>query len=55
MRLELTAEPGDRIQCVVASGIDSVVLSLDVDSARKWADAFTEAFRTLDAVRDSTT
>jgi hypothetical protein len=55
MRLELTAEPGGGIQCVVASDIDSVMLSLDVDSARKWADAFTEAFRTLDAVRDSTT
>jgi hypothetical protein len=55
MRLEFTAEPGGRIQCVVASDIDSVTLSLDADSARKWADAFTEAFRTLDAARDSRT
>jgi len=55
MRLELTAEPGGRVQCVVASDIDSVTLSLDLDSARKWADAFTEAFRILDAVRDSIT
>ena len=55
MRLEFTAEPGGRIQCVVASDIDSVTLSLDADSARKWADAFTEAFRTLDAASDSRT
>jgi hypothetical protein len=55
MRLEFTAEPGGRIQCVVASDIDSVTLSLDADSARRWADAFSEAFRTLDAARDSTT
>jgi hypothetical protein len=55
MRLEFTAEPEGRIQCVVASAIDSVTLSLDADSARKWADAFTEAFRTLDAARDSRT
>jgi hypothetical protein len=55
MRLEFTAEPGGRIQCVVAGDFDSVTLSLDADSVRKWADAFTEAFRTLDAARDSTT
>jgi hypothetical protein len=55
MRLEFTAEPGGRIQCVVASNIDSVTLSLDADSVKKWADAFTEAFRTLDAASDSRT
>jgi len=55
MRLEFTAEPGGGIQCVVASDIDSVTLLMDSDSARKWADAFTEAFRTLDAARDSRT
>jgi hypothetical protein len=55
MRLEFSAEPGGRIRCVVTTDIDSVTLSLDADSAKKWADAFTEAFRTLDAASDSRT
>jgi len=55
MRLEFTAEPGGRIRCVVGSDMDSVTLSLDAASAKRWADAFTEAFRTLDAARDSRT
>jgi hypothetical protein len=38
---------------VVASDIDSVTLFLDADSARKVADAFTQAFRTLKGAKDS--
>jgi hypothetical protein len=48
LRLELTSEPGDKIKCIVASEADSVILSLDADSARKWADAFIAARRVLD-------
>ena len=55
MRVELTAEQGGRTRCVIATDADSVVLSLDADSARKWADAFTEARRVLDAAWDSRT
>ncbi len=53
MRLEFTARPDGRIQCVVVTDVDSVTLSLDPDSAQKWADAFTAARRTLDSARDS--
>jgi hypothetical protein len=53
MRLRFTAEPGGRIQCVVAGDIDSVMLFLDADSAGKVSVAFTQAFRTLDSAKDS--
>lgn len=53
MRLEFTPGPGGRIQCLVATETDSVHLSLDADSATKWADAFTDAARILDSVKES--
>jgi hypothetical protein len=55
MHLEFTAEQGCRIQCLVSNEDDSIGFSLDFDSARKLADAFTAAFRTLDAAKDSRT
>lgn len=55
MNLEFKADEGGRIRCVVSTDADSVVFLLDTDSATKWADAFTAAFRTLDAARDSRT
>lgn len=55
LRLEFTAEDAGRIRCIVATDVDSVAVLLDADSAAKWADAFTEAFRTLDAAKDSRT
>lgn len=55
MRMEFTEETSGRIRCVVSTDAESVVLSLDADSARRWADAFTAAFRTLDAAKDSRT
>lgn len=53
MRLEFTAEPGGRILLVATTEADSVSLSLDADVARKCADAFTAADRSLDAAKDS--
>lgn len=55
MNLEFKANEDGRIRCVVSTHADSVVFLLDADSATKWADAFTAAFRTLDAARDSRT
>lgn len=55
MHVELMAEQGGLIRCVVSTDADSVVFSLDGESARKWADAFTEARRVLDAAWDSRT
>jgi hypothetical protein len=52
MHLELTAEPGGAILCTVADEVDSIKLSLDADSARKWADAFIAARRVLEAARE---
>jgi hypothetical protein len=53
MRLEFTAERNGRILCVVANDVDSVTMSLDADSARKWVDALTAARRTLDIATDA--
>ena len=55
LHVELTAEKAGLIRCVVSTDADSIVFSLDADSARKWADAFTEARRILDAAWDSRT
>lgn len=55
MHVELTAEQNGRTRCVVSTDADSVVFFLDAESARKWADAFTEARRVLDAASDSRT
>jgi len=52
MHLELTSEPDGSILCVVADEADSITLSLDTDSARKWADAFIAARRVLEAARE---
>lgn len=53
MRLEFTAEQSGRILLVVATEVDSVTISLNADSARKWVDAFTAARRTLDVASDA--
>ena len=55
MHVELTAEQNGRTRCMVKTDGESVVFSLDAESARKWADAFTEARRVLDAAWDSRT
>lgn len=55
LRLEFEAQTDGQIRCMVSTDADSVVLLLDADSASKWADAFTAAFRTLDAARESKT
>lgn len=51
--LKLTAQAGGRELLLVSNDADSVTLSLDPDSARKWADAFIAAARTLDSARES--
>lgn len=53
VRMEFTPGPGGRIRCLVTTEIDSVHLSLDGDSATKWADAFTDAGRILDSAKES--
>lgn len=53
MRLEFTAQRDGRILLVVATEVDSVTISLDADSARRWVDAFTAARRALDVAADT--
>lgn len=53
MRLQVTADANARILCVVSTGADSVTVLLDDVTARKLADAFTAAERTLDSAEDS--
>jgi hypothetical protein len=55
MRLELSLTPDGRALCVVSTGVDSVAVSLDSDSAKKLADAFAAAQQTLDSARESKT
>jgi hypothetical protein len=53
MRLEFTGQPDGRILLVVATEVDSVTISLNADSTRKWMDAFIAARRTLDVASDA--